>query len=103
MESDHLFELEIITPDRAFYKGPVRMVELNTAEGRIGIYKNHIPLAAIVKPGIVTITEDVGKREAKVSEGFMEVLKHKVTILTEKAMYMEGDHPTEEEKQIPTV
>lgn len=89
MESDHLFELEIITPDRAFYKGRVRMVELNTAEGRIGIYKNHIPLAAIVKPATVTIIEAGGRKKAEVCAGFLEVFKHKVTILTEKANWLE--------------
>ena len=52
-----LFKLRIITPDRVFYEGDVEMVEFNTTEGEIGVYKKHIPMTVIVKPGILTITE----------------------------------------------
>ena len=33
------------------------MVELTTTEGDVGIYAEHIPMTAIVAPGILTITE----------------------------------------------
>ena len=41
---EKFFELEIITPDRQFYEGKAWFVEMNTSEGNIGVYKNHIPL-----------------------------------------------------------
>jgi len=50
-----LFTLQIITPDRIFYDQPVEMVELTTTEGQMGIYARHIPLTAVVSPGILTI------------------------------------------------
>lgn len=89
MEQDKLFELEIISPDRVFYKGKAFMVELNTSEGEIGIYKNHIPLTTILQPGVVIISEAEGKRQAAIHAGFMEVLKDKVTILAEEAEWPE--------------
>ena len=45
-------KLQIITPVGRFYEGDVTMAELTTTEGNIGIYPNHIPLTAVVAPGI---------------------------------------------------
>ncbi len=39
MAADNKFNLKIITPDREFYTGEVDMVEFNTIEGEVGIYK----------------------------------------------------------------
>ena len=83
MADERAFELRIITPDRIFYEGNADMVEFNTTEGEIGIYKNHIPMTVIISPGILTITEDEGKKEAALHAGFAEILPHKVTIMAE--------------------
>ena len=82
---DRIFEVEIITPDRIFYKGQATMIEFTTANGEIGVYKNHIPLTTVLAPGIVTITEEDGKKEAAVHAGFAEILPEKVTLLAEIA------------------
>ena len=50
MAEDRNFTLKIITPERIFYEGPVSMVEFNTTEGAIGIYKGHIPMTVMIKP-----------------------------------------------------
>ena len=60
MADDRLFDLEIICPDRIFYEGRVTMVELNTTEGEIGVYKNHIPTTMVLQPGVVIITAEDG-------------------------------------------
>ena len=81
-EDNKNFELRIITPDRTFYKGEAFMVEFNTTEGQIGVYKNHIPMTVIVKPGVLTITgEEVLK--AALHAGFVEILQDSITILAE--------------------
>ena len=77
------FELKIITPDRMFYEGSADMVEFNTTEGAIGIYKNHIPMTVIIKPGVLTITDGEEKKEAALHAGFAEILQDKVTVLAE--------------------
>ena len=38
------FTLKIITPDRIFFEEEVSMVEFNTVEGEVGIYKDHLPM-----------------------------------------------------------
>lgn len=78
-----LFKLRIITPDRVFYEGEAEMVEFNTTEGEIGIYKKHIPMTVIVKPGILTITEESETKTAALHAGFAEILPDQVTIMAE--------------------
>lgn len=82
MADDRYFELEIITPDRVFYKDQALMVEFNTTEGEIGIYRNHIPMTVILKPGVLTITTEE-KKEAALHSGFATILQDKVTIMAE--------------------
>ncbi|MDO4343964.1 MAG: ATP synthase F1 subunit epsilon [Eubacteriales bacterium] len=89
MAEDRFFELHIIAPERVFYEGKASMVELNTSEGEVGIYKNHIPMTLLIEPGIVTITEESGKKLAAIHSGFMEVLPTKVTIMAEVAEWPE--------------
>ena len=83
MADDRNFTLKIITPDRVFYEEEVSMVEFNTVEGEVGIYKDHIPMTMIVAPGILTITRGDEVKEAALHAGFTEVLPDKVTILAE--------------------
>lgn len=59
------------------------MVELTTTEGDIGIYKGHIPLTAIVSPGVLHIHEEGQVREAALMSGFIEVLPDQVVIMAE--------------------
>lgn len=77
------FTLKIITPDRMFYEGVADMVEFNTTEGEIGIYKNHIPMTVIIKPGVLTITDGDTQTKAALHAGFVEILQESVTILAE--------------------
>ncbi|MBQ7676997.1 MAG: ATP synthase F1 subunit epsilon [Lachnospiraceae bacterium] len=84
-DTDNLFDVTIITPEREFYSGKVKMLEFNTTEGEIGIYKNHIPLTTVIAPGIVTLTEADDVKCAAVHAGFAEILGDAVTILAEIA------------------
>ena len=81
---DKLFKLQIISPDRIFFEGVCDMLEVKTSEGEMGILKGHIPLTAIVAPGILRIKTDKEEdKEAALHDGFIEILKDRVTILAE--------------------
>lgn len=80
-----MFDLKIVCPERMFYEGEAKLVELNTTEGEIGIYADHMPMTMILKPGVLTITEADGIKEAALHAGFIEILPNKVTILAEVA------------------
>lgn len=75
--------LKIVTPERVFYEGEVSMCEFNTTEGQIGVLPGHIPLTVIAAPGVLTITEETGKKTAALHSGFAEILQDSVTILAE--------------------
>lgn len=80
-----LFKLHVITPERRFYDGEASMVELTTTEGEIGVYRNHIPLTAIVAPGVLKIHEEGEVKEAALISGFIEILPERITIMAEVA------------------
>lgn len=82
--TEKTMKLEIVALDGIFYTGEAAMVELNTMEGEVGVYPDHIPMTMIVAPGVLTITELTGKKQADLTSGFMEIQKDKMTILTEK-------------------
>lgn len=77
------FKLRIITPERVFYEGDIDMVEFNTTEGEVGVLPGHIPMTVVIKPGILTITESEGTKEAALHSGFAEILPEGVVILAE--------------------
>ena len=83
------FRLEVISPDRIFFDDMVDKVELRTTEGDIGILKGHIPLTAIVAPGIMKIKMSGEEKEAALHDGFIEILKDKVTVLAESCEWPE--------------
>ena len=85
MADENRFVIRIITPDRVFYEGKAEMVEFNTVEGEVGIYKNHIPMTMIIEPGIVKIHEEDGIREAAVHAGFIEILPERISMMAEVA------------------
>ena len=80
-----LFKLHVITPERRFYDGEASMVELSTTEGDIGVYRTHIPLTAIVAPGVLKIHEEGEVKEAALISGFIEILPERITIMAEVA------------------
>lgn len=84
-EGKDLFQVEIITPDRIFFAGEADMLEFNTADGEIGVYKNHIPLTTVLEPGVVIIHNGDEQKVAAVHAGFAEILGEKVTLLAELA------------------
>ncbi len=81
--------LEVISPERTFYKGEATMVEFNTTEGYLGIYPDHIPLAVIVAPGVLVIHEENEDKKAAIHSGFAKITQDKITIFAEIAEWPE--------------
>ena len=84
-----LFTLRVVTPERVFCDEPVKIAELVTTEGQIGIYAGHVPTAAVVSPGILKIHWQDKVREASLMAGFIQILPETVTILAEAAEWPE--------------
>ena len=84
MADERAFSVEVITPDRVFYEGEAIMLELCTTEGEIGILKGHIPLTAVIAPGLMRIRESESETKvAALHAGFIEILQESVRIMAE--------------------
>ncbi|MBQ9118578.1 MAG: ATP synthase F1 subunit epsilon [Lachnospiraceae bacterium] len=88
-DTGRCFKLQIIAPDRIFLDDEADMIELTTTEGEIGVYKDHIPLTAIIAPGVLRIKKNGEEKEAALHEGFLEILGDKIIILAESCEWPE--------------
>ena len=76
--------IEIITPDKALFKGEGTAVTVPGIDGSLGILNNHAPLISALKKGEVKVTTTDGNQEVfEIGGGVAEVLKNKVIILAE--------------------
>ena len=67
------FLLEIITPEKQFFKGEVESINIPSLGGACTIMAGHQPMVFATEPGMITIVEEGRTREAFMSEGFIEV------------------------------
>jgi len=88
-DNSKFFRLQVISPDRIFYDGEAELVELTTSEGEMGVLKGHIPLTAILVPGVLKIKEAEGVRKAALHDGFVEIFQDHMTILAESCEWPE--------------
>ena len=80
-----LFELKIIEPDGFFFEGEADFLEFTSVEGKMGVYKNHIPLTTILEPCVVRIHNNGEVKKSAILGGFIEIQKTRITILAEDA------------------
>lgn len=89
MADEKKFKLQVISPTRIFYEDDIDMVEMKTTEGEIGVLAGHIPLTAILEPGILRIKKDGETKEAAMHDGFVQIKKTEVTVLAESCEWPE--------------
>ena len=82
-------KLKIVAPERIFYEGDASFLEFTTTEGNMGVYPNHIPVTAIIAPGVRRIHENGDVKEAALMSGFIQILQDSVTILAESVEWPE--------------
>ncbi|RPI25802.1 MAG: F0F1 ATP synthase subunit epsilon [Acidobacteria bacterium] len=75
--------LEIVTPDRFFFRGEVGAVTVPAITGYLGILPGHAPLLSELRIGIISYRS--GDEEVRLfcSWGFVEVLPDRVSVLAE--------------------
>ena len=79
------FELEITTPERAFFKEPVEMVVLPGEDGEQGILANHARMVLVVKAGTVRIQREGRWDECVIADVYAMVDKQRVLLLCQRA------------------
>ena len=81
------FHLEIVSPEKLVFSGEVEAVAVPGTEGEFTVLKDHAPLIAIMKPGVVVIEEAPAKKlRLFVPRGFAEVAPSGLTFLADKAL-----------------
>ncbi|MEK7139162.1 MAG: ATP synthase F1 subunit epsilon [Patescibacteria group bacterium] len=84
--ADAFIHFELVTPERRVIREDIRQITLPTVQGEITVLPHHIPLVAMLRPGMVSaILADGSSQYLAVSGGFIEVLPHKVVILADTA------------------
>lgn len=91
--SDKTIAFKLIAPDRVAFDGQAQLVIAVTTEGEEGILPLHAPFLAALKPGILraNVIADGGtsRLELATSEGFMQALPDRVTVLVDEALRFE--------------
>jgi F-type H+-transporting ATPase subunit epsilon len=84
---------KLITPTEVVFEGEAELVIAVTTEGEEGILPRHAPLLAALRPGILRANvrrEGATERlERATSEGFLQALPDRVTVLVDEALRFE--------------
>lgn len=80
--------LQVASPERQVFAGPVRTVQAPAADGYLGVLPGHAPLIAELGAGVLSFIDDSGKQlYLMVYQGLMEVLPDRVRVLTNQALW----------------
>jgi F-type H+-transporting ATPase subunit epsilon len=84
----------LVTPTQIVFEGDAELVIAVTTEGEEGILPAHAPFLAALKPGVLraNVTDAQGassRLELATSEGFMQALPERVTVLVDEALRFE--------------
>lgn len=83
------FVLEVITPEKVFYKGDIDSLTVDTAEGQRGVLAHHTPMAAALTEGVIRFQTGGQWKECYCSRGFMEVRPDEVIIMAQTVEWPE--------------
>ena len=80
------FTLEVVTPERIVFTGPVTTAVIPAAHGYLGILANHAPLVATLTPGKVTYRSPEGTLATLQCRrgGFLEIRHNHVVVLADQ-------------------
>ncbi|MBQ7725903.1 MAG: hypothetical protein IJT66_02045 [Clostridia bacterium] len=77
------FLLEIVTPEEERYHEPVEELICQTAEGQLGILKNHSPMLAALTGDSVRVKTASGWQDLPVQGGLLKTDGKQVLIFTD--------------------
>jgi F-type H+-transporting ATPase subunit epsilon len=80
---------ELVSPEKLMFSGEVDQVDVPGTEGDFGVFANHAPVVAMLRPGIVTVHEGGSEQRLVVFGGFAEVSPRGLTILADAVSSVE--------------
>lgn len=86
---------KLVTPTEVVFEGDAELVIAVTTEGEEGILPRHAPFLAALRPGVLRAnvrrndTAESSRLELATSEGFMQALPDRITVLVDEAVRFE--------------
>ena len=84
-----LFELEIVLPEREFYRGQVEAVDFQSPDGQVGVLADHAPMVAPLLISNFRFKEGGAWRSIFIAEGFLKVSADGVSVFATAAEWPE--------------
>ena len=85
-----LFDLEILSPERVFYRGKCQSLIVPITDGMLGIMANREPITASLTLGEAYYTTPEGEKILfSISGGMIDVVNNRATLLCESALLPE--------------
>ncbi len=90
-----LVSFKLVTPTEVVFEGDAELVIAVTTEGEEGILPRHAPFLAALRPGVLraNVRRDDAAQSSRLelatSEGFMQALPDRVTVLVDEALRFE--------------
>lgn len=88
------FKIEFVSPERVLLTGEATGVTVPGAEGDFTVLAGHAPLISALRPGIIEIRQDSGRRRIYVRGGFAEVDPTQLTILAQNLVDVTSSDPS---------
>ena len=83
--ADKTLKLEVITPEDVALRAETTSVVAPGVDGEFGIWPNHAPLLAGLKPGVISYKTASGTEKLVVSGGFIEVSNNVISVIAPAA------------------
>lgn len=81
------FDLEILSPERVFYRGKCTSLTIPVDDGMMGIMANHTPFFCAILDGELSFTDSNGEKVVcAVTRGMADMEKNRLQILCESAL-----------------
>jgi F-type H+-transporting ATPase subunit epsilon len=82
---DKAFRCEILSPEGSLFEGEAVFLVATAVDGELGVLYNHAPLITALGRGSLRITTPDGTTHRFIADGgFLEVLRNRVTVLTDR-------------------
>jgi F-type H+-transporting ATPase subunit epsilon len=98
----HMFNFELVSPDKVLVSEPAWQVVIPGEEGYFGVRAGHTSLIAAVKPGVVEVrkSENDAPEKIFIAGGFADVTAKNCTILAEQAVNVNELNAADIEKDL---
>ena len=79
------FKFELVSPERVLLAVDAEQAMVPGVEGDFTVFAGHAPLISALRPGLLEVATESGKKQIFVKSGFADVNAGSVTVLAETA------------------